>query len=303
MTLLDDRPERPEETPAARPDFERRAERRDSWRGFFTGLPAFAYLIFFFAIPLVFVFVFSFASRSRTGRPILEDWNLDSWAKLLDPLVRTIAFRSFWLALLNTVIALIIGYPFAYWIATRRKQATRNMLLVLVLIPFWSNFLVRTYAWRTLLDSDGLVTQFGEATGLWGKMLFTQPAVFIGLLYGYLPFMVLPLYAAIENLDWSLVDAARDLYASGWKAFRKVTLPLSKPGIVAGSILVFIPSLGAYVTPDILGGAKTTLLGNYIVTQFGSARNWPFGAALSFAILAVMLIATVVYFRQGGRTL
>jgi spermidine/putrescine transport system permease protein len=133
-------------------------------------------------------------------------------------------------------------------------------------------------------------------------MLFTVPAVFIGLLYGYLPFMVLPLYAAIERIDWSLVEAARDLYASGVKAFVKVTLPLSKPGIIAGSILVFIPSLGAYVTPDILGGAKTTLLGNFIVTQFGSARNWPFGSALSGAILIVMLLATIVYFRTGGRT-
>ena len=176
-------------------------------------------------------------------------------------------------------------------------------MLVLVLIPFWTNFLVRTYACRILLDSDGLVTRVGETTGLWGQMLFTTPAVFIGLLYGFLPFMVLPLYASIERLDWSLVEGARDLYANGWKAFRKVTLPLSKPGIIAGSILVFIPSLGAYVTPDILGGAKNPLLGNYIVLQFQSGRNWPFGAALSFTILAVMLIATTVYFRTGGKTL
>ena len=126
--------------------------------------------------------------------------------------------------------------------------------------------------------------------------------MFIGLLYGYLPFMVLPLYAAIERIDWSLVEAGRDLYASGRTAFLKITLPLSRPGIIAGSILVFIPSLGAYVTPDILGGAKTTLLGNFIVTQFGAARNWPFGSALSGAILIVMLLATILYFRSGART-
>jgi spermidine/putrescine transport system permease protein len=154
-----------------------------------------------------------------------------------------------------------------------------------------------------LLDSDGYITQLGELTGLWGRMLFTLPAVFIGLLYGYLPFMVLPLYAALERMDWSLVEAGRDLYASGTKAFWRITLPLSMPGIIAGSILVFIPSLGAYVTPDILGGAKTTLLGNYIVTQFGAARNWPFGSALSGAILIVMLVGTIVYFRTGGRTI
>jgi spermidine/putrescine transport system permease protein len=285
------------------PELEHKAEAERARRGLFTALPSYVYLIFFFAIPLVTVFVFSFASRSRTGRPVLAGWNLESWAKLVDPLVATIAWRSLWLAVVNTVLCLIIGYPFAYWIATRRRNVVRNVLLVLVLIPFWSNFLVRTYAWRTLLDSDGLITQFGEATGLWGQMLFTLPAVFIGLLYGYLPFMVLPLYAAIERIDWSLIEAARDLYASGSEAFRRVTLPLSRPGIVAGSILVFIPSLGAYVTPDILGGAKATLLGNYIVSQFGAARNWPFGASLSGAILIVMLLATVYYFRSGARTL
>jgi spermidine/putrescine transport system permease protein len=292
-----------DEVQAVNPKLERKARRRNAWRGFSYAAPAYLYLTLFFTLPLIIVFVFSFASRGRTGRPKLEAWNIDSWTRLFEPLVRTIAMRSFWLAVLNTVLCLIVGYPFAYWIATRRKQMTRNVLLIAVLIPFWSNFLVRTYAWRMLLDSDGYITQFGEMTGLWGRLLFTVPAVFLGLLYGYLPFMVLPLYAAIERLDWSLVEAGRDLYASGAKAFRKITLPLSRPGIIAGSILVFIPSLGAYVTPDILGGAKTTLLGNYIVTQFGSARNWPFGASISGAILMVMLAVTVFYFRSGGRTL
>lgn len=291
------------ETVEVSPELEHKAEREKARRGLFAALPSYVYLIFFFAIPLVVVFIFSFASRSRTGRPVLEDWNLDSWIGLIDPLFASIAWRSLWLAVVNTLLCLVIGYPFAYWIATRRRPTVRNILLILVLIPFWSNFLVRTYAWRTLLDVDGLVTRFGEATGLWGQLLFTAPAVFIGLLYGYLPFMVLPLYAAIERIDWSLIEAARDLYASGSDAFRKVTLPLSQPGIVAGSILVFIPSLGAYVTPDILGGARTTLLGNYIVGQFGAARNWPFGAAMSSAILIVMLVATIYYFRSGAKTL
>jgi len=301
MTMLDQRPDGPEE--AANPELERRAERRESWRGFIHAVPAYVYLIFFFVLPLVIVFVFSFASRGRTGRPILENWNVDGWTRLTDPLVSTIVGRSLFVAVLNTVLCLIIGYAFAYWIATRPKQSTRTLLLVLVLVPFWSNFLVRTYAWRILLDSDGYITQIGEWTGLWGRMLFTLPAVFLGLLYGYLPFMVLPLYAAIERIDWSLVEAGRDLYASGTRAFLKITLPLSRPGIIAGSILVFIPSLGAYVTPDILGGAKTTLLGNFIVTQFGAARNWPFGSALSGAILIVMVLTTILYFRSGARTL
>jgi spermidine/putrescine transport system permease protein len=301
MTLLDEHEEVREE--AANPRLERRARRRESWRGFFHAVPAYVYLTFFFMLPLLIVFIFSFASRGRTGRPMLEGWNVDSWTRITEPLVRTVVTRSLFIAVLNTVLCLVIAYPFAYWIATRAKQSTRTVLLILVLIPFWSNFLVRTYAWRMLLDSDGYITQLGEFTGLWGRMLFTLPAVFLGLLYGYLPFMVLPLYAAIERIDWSLVEAGRDLYASGTKAFVKITLPLSRPGIIAGSILVFIPSLGAYVTPDILGGAKTTLLGNFIVTQFGSARNWPFGSALSSAILIVMLAATILYFRSGGRTI
>jgi spermidine/putrescine transport system permease protein len=300
MTITDERKSSHEE--AASPRLERKAQRRESWLGFLHAVPAYVYLILFFVLPLIIVFVFSFASRGRTGRPILEAWNADSWTRIGEPLVRTVVTRSIWMAVLNTALCLFIGYQFAYWIATRRKQSTRTLLLILVLIPFWSNFLVRTYAWRMLLDSDGYITQLGELTGLWGRMLFTLPAVFLGLLYGYLPFMVLPLYAAIERIDWSLVEAGRDLYASGAKAFLRITLPLSRPGIVAGSILVFIPSLGAYVTPDILGGAKTTLLGNFIVTQFGAARNWPFGSALSGAILIVMLLATILYFRTGGRT-
>ena len=175
---------------------------------------------------------------------------------------------------------------------------------MLVLIPFWSNFLVRTYAWRVLLGSDGPWSQLTQALGFGeSRLLFTPTAVIIGLVYGFLPFMILPLYASIERLDWRLVEASRDLYANGWQAFRRVIWPLSRPGVIAGSILVFIPSLGAYVTPEILGGAKTTLLGSYIVNQFLSARDWPFGSALSFVVMLVMLAATIVYFREGGRNL
>lgn len=282
---------------------ERSAEKADSRRGLLISLPAYVYLTFFFALPFVIVFVYSFATRSRTGRTVLEDWNFDSYVRLGDSIVREIFVRSLTLAVVTTLISLIASYPFAYYIATRRP-ALRNILLVLVMIPFWSNFLVRTYAWRVLLGSSGPISQMSQFFG--GeevRVLFTNTAVLIGLVYGYMPFMVLPLYAALERMDWNLVEAARDLYASGWTAFRRVTLPLSMPGVVAGSILVFIPSLGAYVTPDILGGAKATLLGNYIVTQFGAARNWPFGSSLSGAILIVMLVATILYFRSGERTI
>jgi spermidine/putrescine transport system permease protein len=284
-------------------ELEADAERAESRRGLFLALPSYIYLLFLFALPLLIIGVYSFASRSRTGMPKLEAWNLDSITKLFtDDLIRSIFARSLIVAILTTAFCLLVGYPFAYYIATRSEK-TRNILLVFVMIPFWTNFLVRTYAWRVLLGEDGLITELGRFLNLWDSMLFTLPAVYIGLVYGYLPFMVLPLYAAIERLDWSLVEAARDLYASGWVAFRRVTLPLTKQGIIAGSILVFIPSLGAYVTPDILGGAKTTLIGNYVVNQFLTARNWPLGSSVSMAIMVVMLIATIWYFRSGAKTL
>lgn len=282
---------------------ERRSQRARSRRGFLVGLPSLAYLVIFFAAPLAIVFVYSFATRSRTGRTILGDWNLDSYARLLDPLVLEIAWRSLWLAALSTVLCLVIAYPFAYYLATRAAR-TRAVLLVLVMIPFWSNFLVRTYAWRVLLGSDGPIVSTMTSIGLPDiRLLFTPFAIVLGLVYGFLPFMILPLYASIERMDFSLVEAARDLYASGWQAFRRVTWPMSRPGVIAGSILVFIPSFGAYVTPEILGGSRTTMLGSYVVRQFLSARDWPFGSALSFAILGVMLVAAMVYFRSGGRNL
>jgi spermidine/putrescine transport system permease protein len=172
------------------------------------------------------------------------------------------------------------------------------------MIPFWTNFLVRNYAWRVILGTDGPLSTVSQALGLGPQeILFTHSAVIIGLVYGYLPFMILPLYAAIERIDPSLLEASRDLYASGSQSFREVLLPLSMPGVVAGSILVFVPSLGAYVTPQILGGGKSTMLGSYIVVQFLTARNWPLGASLSFVLMTVMLAATLIYFRTGGRNL
>jgi spermidine/putrescine transport system permease protein len=291
------------DTLQASPELEKAAKRAESRRGFLISLPSFAYLIIFFVLPLILVFVYSFATRDSTGLTVLRDWNFESYKRLFSTEVLQIFLRSLILALSTTAICLAFSYPFAYFIATRAPR-TRNVLLVFVMIPFWSNFLVRTYAWRVILGSEGPVSQLSQAFG--GepmRLLFTNTAVLIGLVYGYMPFMVLPLYAALERMDWRLVEAARDLYADGWTAFRKVTFPLSMPGVVAGSILVFIPSLGAYVTPALLGGARTVLLGDYIQSQFLAARNWPFGSALSFAVIFVMLLATLYYFRAGARTL
>lgn len=302
-TEPDTLPEITEEHRAATPEFERAAIKAEARRGFFLALPAYAYLFLFFAIPLVIVFAYSFSTRNRFGEAVFSEVGFDAYSKLGEPIVRTILFRSIWLALITTVICLVVAYPFSYYLATRSEKI-RNILLVMVMIPFWSNFLVRNYAWRVILGNDGIVSQITDAIGF-GKVevLFTQTAVVIGLVYGFLPFMILPLYASIERIDLQLVEASRDLYGNGWQTFRRVLLPLSKPGVIAGSILVFVPSLGAYVTPEILGGAKTTLLGSYIVTQFLTARNWPVGASLSFVLMSVMLASTLVYFRSGGRNL
>ena len=291
-----------EQATVVTPDLERSEVRAKSRRGFLLALPGYAYLVIFFAVPMGIILVYSFGKRSATGKTILGDWNLDSYRRLFDDLVLGVMWRSLWLALATTVICLLISYPFAYYIATRGPR-WRGLLMVLVMIPFWTNFLVRTYAWRLILGRNGpLATALGWMGVDEARLLFTNTAILIGLVYGHLPFMVLPLYASIERLDWSLVEAARDLYAGGWKAFRKVTLPLSMPGVVAGTILTFIPSFGAYIEPELLGGAQTMMLGSFIENQFYAVSDWPFGSALSFVIMALMLAGTILYFRKGGRT-
>jgi spermidine/putrescine transport system permease protein len=225
------------------------------------------------------------------------------------------------LAIGNTIICLLFGYPFAYWIA-RRPARWRNILIFLVMIPFWTNFLVRTYAWMLLLRDSGLINNFWTITlhdlaaALAGSssffawvssitasplpLLFNQGAVFMGLFYGYFPFVVLPLYSNLEKLDWSLLEAASDLGANSYYSTTRILLPLSLPGIVAAGIIVFVPSLGAYVTPELMGGGKVALLGNLIQQQFLTARDWPFGSAIGFSMMAIMLLAILFYFRVAG---
>ena len=284
-------------------EVERRLHRRDRRRGLLLALPAYLYMVLFFAVPLVIVLVYSFATRTSTGSVALSDWNLESYRKLGEPIVRNVVVRSAILALITTGLCLLFGYPFAY-VAATRSPLVRNLMLVAVMIPFWTNFLVRNYSWRLLLSNGGPISSATETIGLGETdLLFSRTAVVLGLTYSFLPFMILPLYASIERIDWRLVEASRDLYASGRKSFTKVVLPLSLPGVIAGSILVFVPSLGAYVTPEILGGGRETMLGSYIVTQFLTARNWPVGASVSFVLMAIMLGATIVYFRAGGKNL
>jgi spermidine/putrescine transport system permease protein len=266
--------------------------------------PSLFWLVVFFAIPLIIVFVYSFLKRGPYGQ-IVWEFNLNNYARFFDPLYLKIFVRSFKIAGITTVVSFLLGYPMAYWIATRPPR-WRNTLLLLLMIPFWTNFLVRTYAWILILRDTGLINNALMSLGLISEPLplfGNDLAIIIGLVYGWFPDMVLPCYAAVERLDFSLVEAAQDLYANELRAFARVIFPLTLPGIVAGSILVFIPSLGAYVTPDLLGGAKSVMIGNVIQSQFLTVRDYPFGSAFSFVLMAMMLVATLIYFRVGGRTL
>jgi spermidine/putrescine transport system permease protein len=271
--------------------------------------PAALWLLIFFLAPLVLVLLVSFGERGDAGQ-VVYSWTLKNYARFFGKvgdryLYIHIFVRSLGIALLNTLLCLLVGYPLAYFIA-RQAPNRRNVLLLLVMIPFWTNFLVRTYAWMVILRDTGIINNLFLTLGLIAQplpLLYNQGAVIVGLFYGYLPFMVLPLYASIEKLDLSVVEAAHDLGANALRTFLRVVLPLTKPGIVAGSIIVFIPSIGAYVTPDLMGGAKVTMVGNLLQQQFLKVRDWPFGSAVGFVLMLTVLAATLFYFRSGGETL
>jgi spermidine/putrescine transport system permease protein len=261
-------------------------------------LPATAWLLIFFIVPLLIVLLYSFLERGTYGG-ITWEFTLRNYQRLANGIYLGVLWRSIWLGLLTTIACLLIGYPLAFFIATRPPR-WRNTLLLLVIIPFWTNFLVRTYAWIVLLRTEGVLNVALQNLQIVDKplpLLFTPFAVTLGLIYGYLPFMVLPLYATIERFNFSLVEAAQDLGANDLRTFIRVVLPLTMRGIVAGSLLVFIPAVGAFVTPDILGGAKTLMVGNLIENQFLKARHWPFGSALSMLLMAIVLIPVLIYFR------
>ncbi len=253
------------------------------------------WLVGFFLIPLLYLLIVSFAARSPYGT---IEWalGLRNYFRAFQPIYLEIYWRSIWMALFTTALCILLGYPVAYLIARRVSARWKSTLLLLVVIPFWTSFLVRTYAWMVILRTEGVVNNLLLSLHLAQeplRLLYTPLAVFIGLVYGELPFMILPLYAVLEKMDPSLLEAAQDLGANRLRAFLRVTLPLSMPGLVAGAVLVFIPSIGAFITPDLLGGARTMMVGNLIQNQFAMVRDQPFGSAvaflLTFAVIAVLL--------------
>lgn len=265
--------------------------------------PAGLFLLVFFIAPLFIVLIYSFLERGTYGGVIWQ-FTSGNFVRVFDSLYFNTFLRSVYIAVITTFICLLMGYPLAYWLTTR-PPSQRGLLLLLLMIPFWTNFLIRTYAWLTLLRTNtGLINVSLMSLGIIDKPLplfGNDFAIVLGLVYGWLPVMVLPLYAALERLDHSLIEAAEDLYATSFHVFRKVIWPLSLPGVVAGSMLVFIPSIGSFVTPAILGGGKSLMIGNIISNQFLAAHDWPFGAALSMIMMLVMLVATLIYFNSAMR--
>ncbi len=259
--------------------------------------PAVLWLLLFFLLPFGTIIVFSFLTRSSTGS---VEWifTFDNFIKLLsEDVYLRVFWRSIWMGIVTTLICLLISYPLALFIA-RQNPRWRTVLLFLILLPFWTNFLVRTYAWMVILNNNGVINSIVMALGGERLTLLNTPgAVLLGLIYGELPFMVLPIYASIDRFDFSLLEAANDLGASRWQAFLRVMLPLTAPGIVAGSVLVFIPSAGNYIVPALLGGNKVTLIGNLLEQQFGTAQNPPLGSATAVIVMFLLTAGVLIYFR------
>ncbi len=284
--------------------------------------PAGFWLVVFFLLPLLLVLGISFLSRDARGNPALPV-SLQAYAdifrdvkfnpsisftngleiKFIDGLYLDLFWKSIWWSFISTIATLIIAFPVALFIARLPKQ-WRNFAVFLVMIPFWTNFLVRTYALLFMLRSNGPINTL--LMGLFSlkeppiDLLFTPTAVMLGLVYGNLPFMILPLYTSLEKFDWTMIEAANDLGANIIRSFQRVMLPLVAPGLLAGSILTFVPAVGSYITVELMGGGKSNMIGRTIAAQFNDVSNWPFGSALSLLLMIVVTIAAVLYFRTGS---
>ena len=253
--------------------------------------------------PLAIIVVYSLLTRGAYGG-VEPPWTLQNFTRIWDPVYGAIILRSLWIAAVATVLCLVLGFPLALFIA--RSGPRKDLYLSLVILPFWTSFLIRTYAWMFILRDTGIVNSALESLGLIREplpLLYNNGAVILGLVYGFLPFMVLPLYATLERLDASLLEAAADLGARPRETFVRVVLPLSWPGIRAGAILTFVPCLGTYLTSDLLGGSKTVLIGNLVQNQFTASRDWPFGAALSLALMVVAIALLFTVRRRGAELL
>ncbi len=260
--------------------------------------PTVGTLALLFFAPMTIIVAYSFLTRGVYGG-VIGEGTIENYIRLFDPLYGVILLRTLALSAIATLLCLVLGFPLALFIA--RSGSRKNLYLQLVMIPFWTSFLVRTYAWMFLLRDTGLINSALLATGLISEplpLLYNNGAVLLGLVYSYLPFVVLPLYATLERIDNSLLEASADLGARPWETVTRVVIPLCAPAFRAGAVLVFIPCLGAYLTPDLLGGGKTVMAGNLIQNQFTTARDWPFGSAVSLVLMAIVLVLMIVAMRS-----
>ena len=289
---------------------------RETRRRWLLSAPALLIVFFAAAGPLLVVLLYSFMVKGDYGDVKYWEFSNDGWFSVFlqrdifdDTLTITdahvsISWRSVKLSIMTTGLTLILGFPTAYFISTRPDNR-RDLWLFLITIPFWTNLLIRTYAMQEVIRNEGVINTALIMAGIVDRpiqIMYTDVGILFGMVYVYLPLMVLPLYASMEKLDFRLIEAGYDLYANSWQVLRRVIIPLVKPGIVAGSILVFIPSLGAYVTPRVLGGGKNMMLGNLIELQFGQGRNWPLGSAISITLMFIVMVALLVYVRNATRS-
>ena len=271
-------------------------------RGWFLA-PAVTVQIVLFAAPLAIICAYSLLTRGAYFG-LAPPWTLANYSRLFDPLYGEVLLRSLVLSLIATALCLLLGFPLALFIS--QSGSRKNLYLNLVILPFWTSFLVRIYAWMFLLRDTGLINAALQAAGVIHQplpLLYNDGAVILGLVYGQLPFMILPLYATLERLDKNLLEASADLGARPWATLTRVTIPLCAPGIRAGAILVFIPCLGAFLVPDLLGGGKSIMIGNVVQNQFTTARDWPFGSALSLALMATVMLLLMAFMRRKGESL
>lgn len=260
------------------------------------------WLILFVIVPTAILVVYSFCERDELGR-VLFTFTIENFTRAADPVYLRIFGRSIGYAAITTVICVAVGFPVGYFIG-RASPANRQRLLLLVMVPFWTSFLIRTYAWITILKQEGLLNGWLQSLSLpIGPIdvLYTPTAVIIGLVYAYLPFMILPIYGSAEKLDGGLIEAAYDLGAGPLRVFTSVIIPLTLPGIAAGALLVFVPAIGMFAITDLMGGARVPLIGNVIQNQFLQARNWPFGAALGVVFMALFAVSYLLLLRVSRR--
>lgn len=276
---------------------------RPSLRTWLLVAPLGGWLLAFVVAPAAILVAYSFAQRDELGR-VVFDFTLENYTRAADPVYATIFARSVGYAALTTAICVILGYP-AAWCIARTAEPWRTRLVLLVMIPFWTSFLIRTYAWITILKSEGLLNAVLQGGGMIGgplELLYTPTAVAIGLVYAYLPFMILPIYGSAEKLDPALMEAAQDLGCGPWGAFLQVAVPLTLPGLAAGVLMVFVPAVGMFAITDLMGGARVPMIGNVIQDQFvGQARDKPFGAALGTIFLALFVLVYWILQRRAAR--